>query len=694
MRANRLVVAAAAGLTGMLLAVGCSSNGDSNPNVDAAVDGRTDDAVAPDGGADAEPTEAGPQPDADPLEGLAAECPGSEGCATNDGELFAGAAAVDISPTAYEVTRVAYLREESYCVAPTPAAPFGLARCGKLAKNAQGKRADCGLDGVCPGDKLKTRLGCDDGKPCSAGLTCNVAEQACYLDYGAPDADGSEGDGVADWFLDCGRDRVCPCLDPEGAPAYFGAGDKCLTGHAANPGYQAPDADGSEGNGELDAIWFGGFTADLAMIGKHDSIWARALVLRTGETTVAIVSLDLVGVFYDDVKRIRARIAAQVKDHDIDYVLVSATHNHEGPDTMGYWGPEMASGVNKAYLAEVLDKAAKAVVDAAAGMKKVKLVASQIRTGAAGFLRDSRDPRIFNDQLIALKLDDATTGETVATVVNWGNHPEVLSNHNNYLTSDFCHYVREGMEQAIPAVGDLPALPALGGVAIYLQGTVGGLMTPLRVDVPARDGTLKTHSDWDKAEALGINVAVKAREALAVGEEIAAPRLSVWAKRLLLAVDNNTLVLAFLAKIFDREAINEGGQLKLMTEVTLIRLGPITFFSFPGEVTPEIIYGGFDGSLSCGQSILSEGNESPPELANAPKGPYLIERLPGKYQAPVGLGNDELGYIVPAWNFKLGDPPYLERAEGDHYEETNSIGPNAEPRILAVYDELLLHAGK
>ena len=278
----------AAPLLAIALFAGCSSSDDGSTDggTDAQVDAQLD-AVAPADLAADTPIDGGP--DAEPPE-LVVECPGREGCASNEGELLAGAAAVDISPVAYEAARWSYLREQSYCPPPTPVSPHGLNRCGPLVNKAQTARADCGLDGLCPGDNLKTRVACDADHPCpDPAMTCNQTEQRCYLAYSGPDADGSEGDGVPDWFLDCGRDRVCPCLDPAGAPAYYGAGGKCLTGHTANPVYQGPDADGSEGNGTFEGLWMAGFGADHPLNDRHDSIWARALVLRTGETTVAIV---------------------------------------------------------------------------------------------------------------------------------------------------------------------------------------------------------------------------------------------------------------------------------------------------------------------------------------------------------------------------------------------------------------------
>ena len=56
----------------------------------------------------------------------------------------------------------------------------------------------------------------------------------------------------------------------------------------------------------------------------------------------------------------------------------------------------------------------------------------------------------------------------------------------------------------------------------------------------------------------------------------------------------------------------------------------------------------------------------------------------------IGLGNDELGYFIPSYNYKLHDTlPYYREADGDHYEETNSLGPTAWPIIETEIHKLL-----
>jgi hypothetical protein len=49
-----------------------------------------------------------------------------------------------------------------------------------------------------------------------------------------------------------------------------------------------------------------------------------------------------------------------------------------------------------------------------------------------------------------------------------------------------------------------------------------------------------------------------------------------------------------------------------------------------------------------------------------------------------------LGYIIPEYNYVLSERvPYIEEAEGDHYEETNSLGPGTATLVLEWADRLI-----
>jgi hypothetical protein len=129
----------------------------------------------------------------------------------------------------------------------------------------------------------------------------------------------------------------------------------------------------------------------------------------------------------------------------------------------------------------------------------------------------------------------------------------------------------------------------------------------------------------------------------------------------------------------------------LVSEVGVVELGPLQMMWMPGEVLPESALGGYDGSLTPpGATILSADNPNPPDLAAAPVGPYLRDRMGGELKWVVSLGNDEIGYLIPTYDYKLADVgPYINQAEGDHYEETNSISVETWPALEALGDQLV-----
>src|SRR5262249_27963825 len=121
------------------------------------------------------------------------------------------------------------------------------------------------------------------------------------------------------------------------------------------------------------SVYLAGFGQNRKATGVHDPLKARAVVLKEGERKLALVSLDVVGYSLPHVMAVRRQLPG------FTYVLVSSTHNHEGPDTIGLWGPNpFQSGVNAAYLKFVQEQVIRAVREAAAGVHPV-----QVRLGTA-----------------------------------------------------------------------------------------------------------------------------------------------------------------------------------------------------------------------------------------------------------------------------------------------------------------------
>ncbi|RME26016.1 MAG: hypothetical protein D6798_07605 [Deltaproteobacteria bacterium] len=244
------------------------------------------------------------------------------------------------------------------------------------------------------------------------------------------------------------------------------------------------------------------------------------------------------------------------------------------------------------------------------------------------------------------------------------------------------------------------ARPGAGGLCLFVNGTVGGLMTPLGVTVTDDDGVDWSGDNFDKADAIGRVVGGLALDALDAADDVADPDLRFRSTRFLMPVENFAFQALFLIGIFDRQLhdydpdqeISETNLPKVETRIDLVEVGPLSMLTVPGELAPEVAIGGYDGSHvnTTEDELIDPDNENPPDLSQAPPGPYLKDRMDGVENWIIGLGNDELGYLIPAYDYKLSETaPYLEEAPGDHYEETNSIGPSATPLVEEMATRLI-----
>ncbi|MCB9763149.1 MAG: neutral/alkaline non-lysosomal ceramidase N-terminal domain-containing protein [Alphaproteobacteria bacterium] len=528
-------------------------------------------------------------------------------------------------------------------------------------------------DTVCPGDPSCP----DNDGPLRVGAAAVPISPTCFEQW--VDQDGNNRYGsAADAFLDCGCDQLCP----------------------DDAGYPGPDE--GEGDDTFQATWMAGFSNGRPAQGVHDELWARTLVLDQGGSRIAIVSLDLVGFFFGDVEAIRADLDPAL---EVDHVLISSTHTHEGPDTMGLWGPRVgSSGYQESYVAEVREDVAASIAQAVGALTEVDHVvvgavdpAGAHERGQANVQRDSRDPVVIVDAVNVAAFYDGG-GDVIASLVNWGSHPETLSSDNTLISADFVHYLRETVESG--ARWDSYEREGLGGVCVYVQGMVGGMMTPLGITVHDPDGNEWSAASFEKAEALGQIVGEMALDAVEAGETLQDPALSFAAARFQLPVQNIAFEAMFRIGVLPRDLenfdpdgpVDPDDPPEVVTEMDHIALGDLAMLSIPGELLPEIGIGGYDGSKVGTDlyTLVDPNNPNPPDLDAAPEGPYLRERMDSPHAWIIGLANDELGYIIPAYDF-ITDPdnPYLVEAEGDHYEETNSLGPQTEPVITAQAITLL-----
>ncbi|HNN96604.1 MAG TPA: neutral/alkaline non-lysosomal ceramidase N-terminal domain-containing protein [Pseudomonadota bacterium] len=460
------------------------------------------------------------------------------------------------------------------------------------------------------------------------------------------------------------------------------------------------------GNGKFDAYWMAGYGNGRLAFSVHDPVWARAVVLRQNQTTVALVAMDALGLFAEETAEVEAILRAKLGEkYDIDLLLLHATHVHQNADTVGGWGPDFTkTGIHPDYQKQWRAGMADAVLKALSALRPARLSVSSIAVedGAkhdmSRYVSDARDPVVIDNTLHTLRFiekGDAVPPKPIVTVVNWAHHPESVGSSNHEITSDFVHFLRDEMEGK--GVGPV----------LYVSGALGGQIGPGRV-VPIDDmGNPVPKHSFKKAELIGRSVAGFALTAIAdpaaKSLEGKDAKLRFRSAKYAAQIANTVYHFANMLGIYKRTTccydmsrpIDDSNLPSAETRVAYLSFGPLSIITNPGELLPELFLGGYDGSRAGTYTFIDLKKKNPPDVSRAPKPPYLVDIMEGEraHRMTFGLTMDFLGYIVPRYNWVLDENrPYFDEAEGDHYEETNSIGPLAEPQIVGTMRQLILSA--
>ncbi|MEQ1917755.1 MAG: hypothetical protein ABL955_01035 [Elusimicrobiota bacterium] len=434
---------------------------------------------------------------------------------------------------------------------------------------------------------------------------------------------------------------------------------------------------------KTEKVWLAGFGATgRKPAGVHDPLYARLILLREGGKTVALVGLDLLGFYINDTRTLRAH---WVKGDANRSLFVHATHTHSGPDTLGLWGPRIGkSGINPRYMARINARISEALEVLESQLKPVTAKGGHGTLDPRGLCRDSRDPVVIDPNLAVLKLN-GSDGKSVATIVNWSCHPEVIGRENLLLTADFPGPLCARIEEKT------------GGQCLFLNGAIGGLMTP--------DTAIENFY-----ETARIGGAV-ADAALALKTQPGGRGLSYRFEKVRVPVENSRYLLFLYAltsghQLFHTDGapisswrawplslrhalfgLTEQNRPWIETEVSVLDIGPARLLGMPAEVFPELAIGGYDGKYAFGHAAVAP--EVIRDLKVAPKGPYLRDQIKAPVPMIVGLANDELGYLIPGYDFKIRTSKTLLPRLPGHYEETNSIGPAATALLTEAAGRLL-----
>lgn len=439
------------------------------------------------------------------------------------------------------------------------------------------------------------------------------------------------------------------------------------TGHAAELSVGFAEVDVTPDVRRAKPVWMAGYGYGRRATSVHDPIMLRAVVLQDSTGKLAFVSVDLVGLQYPTVQQIRAKL------EDYRYVLVSSTHNHEGPDVIGIWGKTpFQRGVDDDYLQIVAEGAVQATRAAEQALQPAR--AEYGTAEDESLLGDGREPYVKDGILRLLRFRRESDGGLLGVLVQWNCHPESLGSRNTAITADFPYYTVKKLREHWQCP------------VAYFSGAVGGLMSNPSGRVKNAAGQTLDDGNFEYAQVYGEEVAQLAERALAACQPLTLTPFIVSAKPIAIEIENKIYraarevgVLKRPGRIWTGNAEQIGPpptldtdtrQIAIETEVAYLRLGELHVAGIPGELYPELVYGKVQDPVDPGADFPAAAVE-----------PSVVELLPGPKWLLFGLANDEIGYIIPKRQWDA-DAPFCYGRTKTQYGEINSCGPNIAPIVM------------
>lgn len=404
-----------------------------------------------------------------------------------------------------------------------------------------------------------------------------------------------------------------------------------------------------------------GYRNNNPAAGILDDLQAKALWIddNSNRGGVVFVSVDCVGLFTSDVNIIRERLRHFSEITGCRSINICATHCHAGIDTMGLWGPLPKSGRDTDFMEIIYEGVVGAVKNAYKNRRD-----GQIYLGYAKADKDSqsapRPPHVYSDVITRLRFvpDD---GSKQVYMINFASHPESLLGKNSLISADFPCYMARYINEHQNAE------------AMYFAGAIGGItMRPM--DENNIISTIKT------GERLGeIVCSIKKEKKLEA-------KIDIIRQEMYLSSENPVFWFASKLNIIPEKIVVTGeGKLNLgmKTELSYIQFGSLNMLLIPGELFPELAYGGY---LSKEESAIDASPDTNPKP--------LCEIADDENLLIFGLANGEIGYILAPNNYLLDESlPYINQPKDkfgrNHYPETNSLGPNTAYDIAKTFKKMI-----
>lgn len=297
---------------------------------------------------------------------------------------------------------------------------------------------------------------------------------------------------------------------------------------------------------------------------KKGDLFARVLVLEKGQTRVAIVSVDNLG--WSSVLGDRSR--ALIKGISPENVLIGCTHTHSGPDAYAFPDQTGKSSADLNYLEDCVKKIADAVNEAITKLEPatLKIAVGEARGSIAYnyYAPSLYDPRCGVIQALNKQ------GKTIATLVNYAIHPEVIGSGRGILSPDLCGPLYDHIEAKA------------GGMAIFMNGAQGGMVT-----ADTRREANTEANTWEECIRIGELLADEALRIVNDAPVLENPTLYCTSRKIEFPVESE--LMKYILKNSPLKHPNAKDN-SVSTQLNLLNIGPAQILTIPGEALPNIGY--------------------------------------------------------------------------------------------------------
>lgn len=348
----------------------------------------------------------------------------------------------------------------------------------------------------------------------------------------------------------------------------------------------------------------GGIGAGRPTKEKRGELTTRAIVFRKGDTTVGIVSIDVIGFPSVLGDRIRAKVSRIPPKN----IMIGSTHTHSAPDCYAF--PDLRGGHSGdlKYMDSVCIKAAEALNAAIDGLQPATL---KIATGEAKgkIAYNYYAPDLYDRRMSVIQALNPA-GKPIATLVNYAVHPEVLGNGVGITSPDLVGPLCEKLEAQT------------GGAAIFMNGAQGGMVTADNRNLDQSRDPLRAYWNdartWDECVRIGNQMADEALRIIKSAKEQKDPSLFCDAISVRFPVESAGLWAIIVGSPLKYPHNSKDHSIN--AQVNLVNLGTAQILTIPGEALPNI---GF----------------------------YLKRKMHGKHNLLFGLTNEAFGYILTKVDF-------------------------------------------